>query len=233
SLKNGVNPEAIVEEYGADALRCFEMFMGPLEATKPWDPKGVEGLKRFLNRVWRLAVDDAAEQTAPSPILSTREPNRDELRVLHRTIRGVTDDLDHLRFNTAIAKMMEFVNFLTPLADRPRAMVEPLVLLLAPFAPHVAEELWEILGRGPTLAYEPWPTFDEGLCAADAVEIVVQINSKVRSKVTAPVDVTDADLIELARSDEKIVAGLAGKEVVKSFVVSNRTGKLVNFVVKD
>jgi len=152
---NVVNPDDVVLEYGADSLRLYEMFMGPLEAVKPWNTKSIEGVYRFLSRVWRLIVDDSAEQLALSPALQEIEPDKETLRVLHRTIQKVTEDTDGLRFNTAISAMMEFTNHVTKLEVRPRAVLEPFVLLLAPYAPHAAEELWRALGHADTLAYEP------------------------------------------------------------------------------
>ncbi|QDU61563.1 Leucine--tRNA ligase [Planctomycetes bacterium Pan216] len=233
SRGNVINPDHVVDEYGADALRLYEMFMGPLEATKPWSMKGVEGVWRFLNRVWRVIVDDRSEEMALLPAVVDAEPSRDELRVLHQTIRGVGDDIDAMRFNTAISKLMEFVNFLNPLEKRPKALLEPLVLMLSPFAPHMAEELWEALGHEETLAYVPWPAFDEKLCQEDEIEVVLQINNKVRSRMKAAADADDAALIAAAREDEKIVEMTSGKQVIKELVVASRKGKLVNFVVKD
>ncbi len=229
---NVVNPVDVINEYGADSLRLFEMFMGPLEAVKPWSTKGVEGLWRFLARVWRLMVDEAAETITLSPTVKDIPPTREQERLLHQTIRGVTQDLEAMRFNTAISKLMEFTNALMPVTERPRSLLEPFVLLLAPFAPHLAEELWELLGHTKTLAYEPWPTFDESKCQEDAIEVVVQINNKVKAKLSAKPDANDDELIKLAKGDEKVQGQLAGKQIVKSFVIASRQGKLVNFVVK-
>ena len=157
-------PTTSSSEYGADSLRLYEMFMGPLEAVKPWNMRGVEGVYRFLGRVWRLFVDDRADDDAAvrRGAATCRRTAR-RCGMLHRTIQRVTEDLDGMRFNTAIAAMMEFTNHLTPLSVRPRSVLEPFVLLLAPFAPHLAEELWQALGHRDTLAYEPWPTFDPAL----------------------------------------------------------------------
>lgn len=232
SRGNVVNPDDVVDHYGADALRLYEMFMGPLEATKPWSTKGVEGVWRFLNRVWRLIVDDASESPMLAGSVVDREMTRDELRAVHRTIAGVTEDIEAMRFNTAISKLMELVNFLNPLTERPKAALETLTLLVSPFAPHVGEELWEVLGHGETLAYEPWPTFDPALLEAETIEVALQINNKVRSKIAVAPSVADDDLIAQARKDERIAELLAGKEIVKEFVVSSRKGRLVNFVVK-
>jgi leucyl-tRNA synthetase len=233
SRGNVVNPDDIVSEYGADSLRVYEMFLGPLEATKPWNTKGVEGVWRFLNRVWRSIVDvDSDQPVLVKEILSPSAPTREQLRMLNVMIRGVTEDTEAMRFNTAISKMMEYANFLSRETSRPKEIVEPLVLCLAPFAPHLAEELWQILGHQETLAYENWPTFDPALCQADEIEVVIQVNNKVKSKMLAPTADPDDLLIDKARQDEKIAAALSGKQIVKSFVVASRGGKLVNFVVK-
>ncbi len=158
SRGNVINPDKVVDEYGADSMRLYEMFMGPLESTKPWSMRGVEGVYRFLNRVWRLLIDDRAESVQLVDTVQAVEPDRETLRKLHQTIQKVTEDLDGMRFNTAIAAMMEFTNHLTKLPVRPRVVFEPFVLLLNPFAPHLAEELWQALGHSKTLAYEPWPS---------------------------------------------------------------------------
>jgi leucyl-tRNA synthetase len=228
SRGNVVNPDDIVKEYGADSLRLYEMFMGPLEAVKPWSTKSVEGVYRFLTRAWRLIVDDTAEELKLHPAVSDTEPDMDSQRVLHRTIQKVTEDTDGLRFNTAIAAMMEFVNHVNKLEARPRAVLEPFVLLLAPYAPHAAEELWRALGHGPTLAYEPWPTFDPALTKADEIEVPVQVNGKLKARLKVPAEVSDADLEAAARADSAVQAAIAGKTVKLVKVVPR---KLVNVVV--
>lgn len=229
SRGNVINPDDVVSEYGADALRLYEMFMGPLEQVKPWSMEGVNGVYNFLGRVWRMIVDDNAEQIALHAAVCDDEPTEEQNRVLHKTIKAVTEDVDKLSFNTAIARMMEFTNFFTKLDRRPRAVLEPFLLLLSPFAPHVAEELWQALGHEKTLAYEPWPEFDEALLAEDTIEVPVQIKGKVRSKIHVPADADKATIEELARKDPRIIDLLAGKEVVKTVVVP---GRLVNFVTK-
>jgi leucyl-tRNA synthetase len=228
SRGNVINPDQVVDQYGADSLRLYEMFMGPLEATKPWSMRGVEGVYRFLSRVWRLYIDDRAEQVRLAEAVRDVPPDRETLRRLHQTIWKVTDDLDGLRFNTAIAAMMEFSNHLNRLEARPRAVLEPFVLLLSPFAPHLAEELWRALGHPETLAYEPWPQFDPALTKADEIEVPVQVNGKVRSKLTVPADIDDDALKERALADDRVRAAVAGKRIVKVIVVPR---KLVNIVV--
>jgi leucyl-tRNA synthetase len=228
SRGNVINPDKVVEEYGADSLRLYEMFMGPLEATKPWSMHGVKGVYRFLDRVWRLFIDDRAEEVKLSTAVRAVEPDRETLRKLHQTIQRVTDDLEGMRFNTAIAAMMELTNHLTALAERPRSVLQTLVLLLSPFAPHLAEELWRALGHKETLAYEPWPKFDPALTREDTIEVPIQVNGKLRSKVTVPADVDEASLKSAALADERIRSLLGGKEPRKVIVVR---GKLINIVL--
>jgi leucyl-tRNA synthetase len=228
SRGNVINPDAVVAQYGADSMRLYEMFMGPLEATKPWSMRGVEGVYRFLGRVWRLAIDDRSDTVQLADTVRAQEPDRETLRKLHQTIKKVTEDLDGMRFNTAIAAMMELVNYLTRLEIRPRSVLEKLVLLLAPFAPHLAEELWSVLGHADTLAYEPWPAHEESLLKEDVIEVPVQINGKLRGKVTVPPDIDESSLRSTALADERIAALVAGKEIRKVIIVPR---KLVNIVV--
>jgi len=257
SRGNVVNPDEVVREYGADALRLYEMFMGPLESTKPWSMEGVHGVRNFLDRVWRMIVDDRAEELRGHEAIADAEPNEEQNRMLHRTIKAVTEDVEQMAFNTAIARMMEFTNFFTKQTPRPRSAMERFVLLLAPFAPHIAEELWQVLraGAGPlpasegteqnaagvapvsgssqglasgTLAYEPWPEFDEEAIRESVVEIPVQINGKVRGRVSVPAGADRDALQQAAMADEKIAAQLEGKTLRKAIVVP---GRLVNFVV--
>ena len=229
SRGNVINPDEVVKEYGADSLRLYEMFMGPLEATKPWSMEGVNGVYNFLGRAWRMIIDDRAEEMTLSPALTNDAPNADELRILHKTIKAVTEDVAKLSFNTAIARMMEFTNFFTKQERRPRACMEPFVLLLSPFAPHMAEELWEALGHGKTLAYEPWPKFDESLMAESSVELAVQVNGKVRGKITVAADADNGTILAAAKAELKVAEQLAGKAVVQEKVVP---GRLVILVVK-
>jgi leucyl-tRNA synthetase len=228
SRGNVVNPDDVVRDYGADSLRLYEMFMGPLAATKPWNMKGVEGVYRFLSRVWRLVVDEAAETLALSPAVRDVEPDADTLRALHRTIQKVTEDTDGMRFNTAISAMMEFTNHMTPQEVRPRKVLDTFVLLLAPYAPHIAEELWAALGHPHTLAYEPWPTYDPALTKADEIEIPVQVNGKVRAKLMVAADIDDKALEAAALADAKVQEHVGGKPVKMVKVVPKR---LVSVVV--
>lgn len=229
SRGNVVNPDQIVREYGADSLRLYEMFMGPLEATKPWSMKGVDGVRKFLDRVWRLIIDEKSETLALHPSLHDGEPTAEQMRVIHKTIQAVTSDLDSMSFNTAIARMMEFVNFFTKESQRPRLAAETLVLLLSPMAPHLAEELWELLGHTTTLAYHPWPQFDTQWTVDESREIPVQINGKLRGTIVVPAGASQEEIVRIAQDDARIAALLAGKQIVKQFVVPDR---MVNFVIK-
>ena len=229
SRGNVVNPDQVVREYGADALRLYEMFMGPLEATKPWSMEGTGGVRNFLDRVWRMIVNERAENVELNAAVQEVEPTAEQNRVLHKTIQGVTQDLERMAFNTSISKMMEFTNFFLKCDVRPKSAMEQLMLLLAPLAPHLAEELWELLGHKESLAYEPWPTFDPEAIREDTKEVPVQINGKLRARITVPSD-ADAKLLEqAARDDTRIAELLDGKSVAKVIVVP---GRMVNFVVK-
>jgi leucyl-tRNA synthetase len=235
SRGNVVNPDEVIDDYGADAFRLYEMFMGPLEQMKPWSMKGVEGVYRFLARVWRLVMtEDQEGNWQLSGAVAEVEPTPSQLRVLHATIKKVTGDLATLSFNTAISQMMVCVNELTSAEKRPVSAIRALLVLLSPFAPHMAEELWEQLGKkfpgfeGSAHA-QTWPTHDESLLVENEVEIVLQINGKVRDKMVVAKDAPREALESAARGHEKFAAQLASKEVVKVIAVP---GKLVNFVVK-
>ncbi len=224
SLKNSVSPDEICDNYGADTLRVYEMSMGPLEASRPWATKDVVGAHRFLQRVWRLVV---SEDTG-APIVTEDPLDDDTQRLLHRTIAGTAEDYAALRNNTAAAKLIEYTNHLTKQSVTSRAALEPLVLMVAPLAPHLAEELWRRLGHDTSLAHGPFPIADERFLVEDTVEYPVQVNGKVRGRVTVPAD-APADAVEAAAlADEKVVAFLDGKTPKKVIVVA---GRLVNVVV--
>lgn len=229
SRGNVITPDLVVSEYGADSLRLYEMFMGPLEAVKPWSMKGVEGVYRFLGRAWRMIVDADAEDVSLDARVREVPLSSNQAKIVARTVAAVTDDLEAMRFNTAISRLMEFTNAFTSQDVRPKAAMETFTLLLSPMAPHIAEELWEVLGHTESLAYVPWPGFDPALLVDDTIEIPVQINGKVRGRVVVPTDSDRGDIEKAAMADEKIAAQLEGKELVKIIVVP---GKLVNFVVK-
>ncbi len=229
SRGNVVNPDEVVEEYGADALRLYEMFMGPLPDSKPWSMDGVSGVRNFLGRAWRLIIDDRSDEPKLAEGITEDEPTADQLRMLHATIKAVTEDIDKLSFNTAIARMMEFVNFFNKEKTRPRACLEPFVLLLSPFAPHLGEELWQLLGHNETLAYEAWPIFDEAHLKQDTIELPVQIKGKVRAKISVAADADNETILAAAKSEPKIAELIDGKEMIKEIVVP---GRMVNLVPK-
>ena len=226
SRGNVVNPDDVVAEYGADSLRLYEMFMGPLEQVKPWNTRSVDGVHRFLSRAYRLLLDP--DSGALAETVSEAEPSRDHLRTLHATIQKVTDDVDGLRFNTAIASLMEFVNAATKWPGVPRAVAEPFVLLLSPFAPHLAEELWRQLGHDESLAYAEWPAFDPEFLREDAVEIAVQVNGKLRGTVSVAAEASKDAMLAAARDEPNVARYLEGGTVRKEIAVP---GRLVNFVV--
>ncbi len=224
SRGNVVNPDDVIEAHGADAMRLYEMFMGPLEATKPWSTSGVEGVRRFLERVWRLAVDEETDAL----VVSDDAPSREALRALHKTIKKVTEDIEGMRFNTAIAAMMELVNLLTKNGERPRAVVEPLVQLLAPFAPHLAEELWARLGHEGGISYVDWPAYDEALTVDDTITYAVQVNGKVRGQIELAKDVAKDDALAQAQALDNVQRFLEGKTLRRAIFVP---GRMINFVV--
>jgi leucyl-tRNA synthetase len=226
SRGNVVNPDDVIAAHGADSLRLFLMFLGPLDRDKPWSTKGIEGVRRFLDRVWRLYYD---EDDNLHPTVQDVAPDEFSLRSLHRTIDAVTRMTEELRFNTAISQMMMFVNDLTPREVRPRAVLETFVLLLHPYAPHLAEELWQALGHESTLAYEPWPEADPQYLTQETYTLVVQVNGKLRDRFEVPVHATEETVTELVSGREKLQPWLAGKTVVKTVFVP---GKLLNLVVK-
>jgi len=224
SLKNSISPDEICDGYGADTLRIYEMSMGPLEASRPWATKDVIGAHRFLQRVWRLIVDETTGQTR----VSDDALDEETLRVLHRTIAGVRDDYTHLRNNTAAAKLIEYTNHLTKSGVSARAALQPLVLMVAPLAPHLAEELWCRLGNDVSLAHGPFPVADPAYLVTDTVEYPVQVNGKVRGHIVVAADAGRDVLEAAALADEKVAAFLAGATPKKVIVVP---GRLVNLVL--
>ena len=261
SRGNVINPDDILAEYGADAFRLYEMFMGPLEMVKPWSTKGVEGVYRFLGRVWRLFVDEKSEtefeQNATAEphhgdelleriqlhsAIKDIAPNAAQLKALHACIKKVTEDLDGLRFNTAISALMVFINEAMTWENRPVSILSDFLILLQPFAPHLAQELWQKLHatrnastlRSATedgqnaLAYASWPRFDPSLLIEDTIEIPVQVNGKLRDVIRVPARATQPELEAAAGKADKVQPFLAGKVVKKIIVVPK---KLVNIVV--
>ncbi|HEY9766047.1 MAG TPA: class I tRNA ligase family protein, partial [Chroococcales cyanobacterium] len=226
SRGNVVNPDDIVKKQGADTLRLYEMFMGPLDAVKPWNSNGIEGTFRFLARVWRLFVGENGDLSSQ---IGDHSPDEAFERTLHRTVKKVTGDIESLHFNTAISQLMIFVNEAYKNEKLPRDFMEKFVLLLSPFAPHLAEELWDKLGHGKTLAYEAWPTYEEALTVESEVELVVQINGKILARIVVPAEASQEEILAKAKSEEGIAPRLLGKTLIKEVVVS---GRLVNLVCK-
>jgi len=226
SLGNVINPDEVVGQYGADTLRLYEMSMGPLEATKPWNTRDVAGVHRFLNRVWRMIVDcDTGELNSS---IKNTEPGEEELRLLHKTIKKVSGDIETMSFNTAISTMIIFVNEMLSRPEKSRSTIEKFLLILSPFAPHICEELWQKLGHPKSLAYEPWPTYDEALAQDATIEVPVQVNGKIRSRLIVAPDISEESLKQLALADDRVREAVGDKQVRKVIVAKKR---LVNLVV--
>jgi leucyl-tRNA synthetase len=225
SLGNVVSPDVIIEEYGADAMRLYEMFMGPLERMKPWSTSGLEGQVRFLKKIWRYVI---GEEDTPN-VVSEEEAPKELLQILHQTIAKVTEDVENLQFNTAIAQFMILSNELNKYTLCIREVSESMAKLLSPFAPHMAEELWAHLGHTESITYEPWPVFDPSLAEESSVTIVFQTNGKVRARVDVPKDVSKEKLEQLAKENENMQKHLENNQVIKVIVVPN---KLVNIVLR-
>jgi leucyl-tRNA synthetase len=226
SRGNVVNPDKVVAGHGADSMRLYEMFLGPLEAVKPWNIQGVEGVHRFLQRVWRMVVDEETGEFDEA----VKQADADEatLRLLHQTMKKVGSDIESFSFNTAISQMMIFVNHLSKQTIRPKSVVEKFVLILASFAPHIAEELWERLGHTESLAYEPWPQYDKELIKEKEIELAVQVNGKIKDRITVAAEADEEQIKQKALGCEKIIAALIGREPKKIIVIKCR---LVNIVV--
>ena len=215
-----VNPSDIVRDYGADTLRLYEMFMGPIEASKPWSNQGVEGAKRFITRVWNFFTESE----------NIGEEKRAELEKIYNvTVRKVSGDFEALAFNTGISQMMIFVNAVYKAGSCPKKFAEGLVKLLSPVCPHICEEIWQILGHDNTIAFESWPTYDESKCVDDSVEIAIQINGKVKEKLVISAEATNEEALTLAKSMDKIAEAIEGKQIIKELYVK---GRLVNIVVR-
>lgn len=225
SKGNVVNPDDIIVSHGADTLRLYEMFMGPLEASVAWSTNGLDGARRFLDRIWRLFVTDEGKLAAK--VQDSADTTLE--KVYHQTVKKVTEDYEGIRFNTAISQMMVFINDCYKAEVIPTEYAKGFVKLLSPIAPHIAEELWSILGHEDTITYATWPTFDESKLVDDEIEVVVQVLGKVRAKVTVAKDITKEDLEKVALADSKVQEFIEGKTVVKVIVIP---GKLVNIVVK-
>ena len=247
SRGNVVNPDDILEEFGADALRLYEMFMGPLEMVKPWNTKGVEGVYRFLGRVWRMFIDEKTEKTFEQKFTVSNEqrsellaelklsidvvdidPSQEQMKVLHTCIKKVTEDMENMRFNTAISALMVFVNEASNWDLRPLSVMKDFLLLLVPFAPHIAEELYsKANSQEGSIAYYPWPIFDEKYLVETSIEMAVQVNGKVRDRLQLPADIESSKIEELALHSENVMRHIEGKKVKKVIVIP---GKLINIV---
>ncbi len=232
SRGNVIPVDVPLQQYGADTTRVYQRFMGPLETTKPWSMQGVEGISRFLNRAWRMIVDEDADDLRLNPKVISGEsegaqPTEEQLRTLHKTIKVVTEDFEGLRFNTAISRLMEFVNFFTAQSVRPRPCMEAFVLLLSPLAPHIAEELWLALGHSGTLAYESWPSYEERYTQDETIEMPVQINGRVRDHILVPITAGKEEVERAALDDARIQKYLEGRSIRKVIVVPQ---KLINIV---
>jgi len=225
SLGNVINPDDVVKEFGADSLRMYEMFLGPLQDAKPWSTKGIEGVNRFLNRLWRLVVEDDGSL---SPALQKVQLTSEQEFVLHGTIKKIGEDIENLHFNTSVSQMMIFVNEFTKAEIRPIEALEKFVLCLAPFAPHIAEELWQKLGHSESVVLQQYPDFDESKIVKQSVELVVQVTSKIRSKLQVPNDASQEEIEIIALADSNVQKFIEGKHVKKVIFVKN---KLINFIV--
>jgi leucyl-tRNA synthetase len=224
SLRNVVNPDDVVEKHGADSLRLYEMFMGPLEATKPWQTSGLDGQNRFLQKVYRNFI---GEENKTIEVVND-EPPKELHRLMHETILKIESDIENLRFNTSISQLMILNNEICKQDQRYREVQETFTQLLAPFAPHLAEELWEYLGK-KDLSFSPWPLGDPAKAVKDEVVIVFQINGKVKCKVELPKQTPKNELEDIAKNHEKFKTYLENVQIIKAIAVP---GKLVNFVVK-
>jgi leucyl-tRNA synthetase len=224
SLKNAVSPDEVNEKYGCDTLRLYEMYMGPLEASKPWNTRDIVGVNRFLRRVWRNFVDEESGAILVSDHAATDA----QMRILHKTIVRMTADMERMSFNTAIAALIEFIAEFVAADSIPRAVAEPFVLMLAPLAPHLAEELWQRMGHSESLAYAPWPVAEEKWLVEDTLKLVVQVNGKVRSTILVPTDASKEAILEASKSDENVARYLEGVSIQREIYVP---GRLVNIVV--
>ncbi|MDA7872005.1 class I tRNA ligase family protein, partial [Akkermansiaceae bacterium] len=227
SLGNVVNPDDVVEKYGADSLRLYEMFMGPLDQDKPWAMKGVEGVHRFLAKVWRVACSEDSEGKWELSGKIVEGQNDDLAKVTHQTIKRVEEAINSLRFNTAISAMMECTNAYTAAKEVPKDLFLTFLKLLSPFAPHLAEEINSILEEGELLSEQRWPELDESLLVESEIQLIVQVNGKLRARILVPADVSKEDAEKAALADENVTAHTNGKTVRKVIVVP---GKLVNIV---
>ena len=227
SRGNVINPEEIMDEYGSDSMRLYEMFMGPLNKSKPWSTKGLQGCYRFVNKLWSIIVDENGDLS--SKIVDSDEKDKDTLFLHHQTIKKLGEDIENLHFNTAVSQLMIYCNHLQKCSTVSKKLIEELVIILSPFVPHLSEEFWSLLGHSETITYQPWPQFDEGLIQLDEVTIAVQVNGKLRANINIAKDSDEKDVISEAMSLENVEKFTSEGNVVKTIYVPNR---LLNFVVK-
>jgi leucyl-tRNA synthetase len=225
SRGNVINPDKVVADYGADSMRLYEMFMGPLESSKPWNIQGVEGVYRFLQKVWRIVIDEATGELDEG--VKDAQPDEATLRLLHQTIKKVGSDIETFGFNTAISAMMIFVNHLIKQPTKPKSVVEKFVLILAPFAPHIAEELWEKLGHTNTLACEPWPEYDKELVKEKEIEMAVQVNGRIKDRIVVAADADEKQIESEALVSARVKAAMGGKPAKKIIVVKPRIVSII------
>jgi len=225
SRGNVINPDEIVDEYGADSMRLYEMFMGPLDKAKPWNTNGLQGCSRFINKLW----DKVCSSKGISSCINADTANTETFKLLHQTIKKVGADIENLRFNTAISQMMIFTNHLVTLNVINKDVLTTFTKLLAPFIPHTAEELWQRLGYVNSIAYEPWPEFDENLAKENLINFAIQVNGKLRANIEIDANAEKEDVLFQSKENERIKAYLDGKELIKEIYVP---GRLINLVVK-
>lgn len=228
SLKNVVNPDDVIRDYGADALRLYEMFLGPLEQSKPWNTNGIEGVKRFLDRIWRIFTKEENDNYILNPEIQDTECTDEQNYILHNTIKKVGEDIENLSFNTAISQLMIFVNEFYNQSPKPKIAMENFLLCLSPFAPHIAEELWQMLGKSNSISLERFPKYDEDKTKKQNIELVVQVLSKIRAKIPVKAGISQDEALEIAKQNPNITKLVEGKEIKKVIFVPN---KLINIIV--
>jgi len=226
SRGNVINPDDTVDEHGADAMRLYEMFMGPLDKAKPWSSTGLQGCSRFIKKLWALLITNEGEL---SHLVTDDEPTKETLRYLHNMIKRVSHNIENLQFNTCVSEFMIFVNHIHGLETINIDIIKTFIVLMNPFMPHLAQELWELSGNESELTFNDWPNYDENQILSDKLKLAVQINGKRRSEIEVDVNMEEKDIKQFAKSDSKIIRYLEGKEILKEIYVK---GRLVNLVVK-
>jgi len=226
SRGNVINPDETVDMYGSDSLRIYEMFMGPLDKGKPWSTSGLQGCSRFIKKLWGILVDDDGEI---SKNITNIESDKETNQLLHQMIKKVSENLDKLHFNTCVSEFMIFTNHIQKLDEINRELIKTFIILINPFIPHLAQELWELIDENNELSYEPWPIHDNQLTQLDYIKIAVQINGKRRSEIDISSNDSELEVITKAKNDDKISAFIEGKDIIKEIYVHQ---KIVNIVIK-